>query len=179
MARSLLMNTSPGHIATFTYQGNNSLFTMYVDFNSNIGIKADYINNGNDTTTVSVYATALEKRPTMIQFEGVSELNGHLTNIDYINFTTLTSLYKIFYGAQYLTNLNTAYITIKNTIDISYANLDSFSIQSIINSLYDYSGNSSIAASERTIYVGNLSISNAQKTQIANKNWILSTSSQT
>ena len=49
----------------------------------------------------------------------------------------------------------------------------------IINSLYDYSGNSSIAASERTIYVGNLSISNAQKTQIANKNWVLSTSSQT
>lgn len=179
MASSLLMNISPGHIATFTYQGNNSLFTMYVDFNSNIGIKADYINNGNDTTTVSVYATALEKRPTMIQFEGVSELNGHLTNIDYINFTTLTSLYKIFYGAQYLTSLNTAYITIKNTIDISYTNLDAFSIQSIINSLYDYSGNSSIAASERTIYVGSLSVSDAQKTQIANKNWILSTNSQT
>ena len=179
MARSLLMSTSPGHIATFTYQGNNSLFTMYVDFNSNIGIKADYINNGNNTTTVSVYATALEKRQTMIQFEGVSELNGHLTNIDYINFTTLTSLYEIFYNAQYLTSLNTAYITIKNTIDISYTNLDAFSIQSIINSLYDYSGNSSIAASERTIYVGSLSVSDAQKTQIANKNWILSTSSQT
>ena len=178
MARSLLMNTSPGHIATFTYQGNNSLFTMYVDFNSNIGIKADYINNGNNTTTVSVYATALEKRPTMIQFEGVSELNGHLTNIDYINFTTLTSLYKIFYNAKYLTSLNTAYITIKNTIDISYTKLDSFSIQSVIDSLYNYSG-SNIAASERTIYVGSLSVSNAQKTQIANKNWVLSTSSQT
>ena len=179
MARNLLMSTSPGHITTFTYQGNDSCFTMYVDFNSNIGIKADYINNGNNTTTVSVYTTALEKRPTMIQFEGVSEFNSHLISIDYINFTTLTSLYKMFYNAQYLTSLNTAYITIKNTIDISYTNLDAFSIQSIINSLYDYSGNSSIAASERTIYIGNLSISNTQKTQIANKNWILSTSSQT
>ena len=179
MARNLLMSTSPCHITTFTYQGNDSCLTMYVNFTSIIRIKANYINNGNNTTTVSVYATALEKRPTMIQFEGVSEFNSHLINIDYINFTTLTSLYKIFYNAQYLTSLNTAYITIKNTIDISYTNLDAFSIQSIINSLYDYSGNSSIAASERTIYVGNLSISNAQKTQIANKNWILSTSSQT
>lgn len=177
MARSLLMNISPGHITTFTYQGNDSCFTMYVDFNSNIGIKANYINNGNNTTTVSVYATALEKRPTRIQFEGVSDFNSRLINIHYINFTTLTSLYKIFYGAQYLTSLNTAYITIKNTIDISYTNLDSFSIQSIINSLYDYSGNSSIAASERTIYVGSLSISDAQKTQISNKNWILKTTS--
>ena len=178
MARSLLMSTSPGHITTFTYQGNDSCFTMYVDFNSNIGIKANYINNGNNTTTVSVYATALEKRPTMIQFEGVSEFNSHLINIDYINFTTLTSLYKMFYNAQYLTSLNTAYITIKNTIDISYTKLDSFSIQSVIDSLYNYSG-SNIAASERTIYVGSLSVSNAQKTQIANKNWVLSTSSQT
>ena len=59
------------------------------------------------------------------------------------------------------------------------SNFDKAAIQSIINSLYDYSGNSSIAASERTIYVGSLSISNAQKTQIANKNWVLSTSSQT
>ena len=49
----------------------------------------------------------------------------------------------------------------------------------IINSLYDYSGNSSIAASERTIYIGSLSVTNKQKTQIANKNWVLSTSSQT
>ena len=49
----------------------------------------------------------------------------------------------------------------------------------IINSLYDYSGNSSIAASERTIYVGSLSVTNKQKAQIADKNWILSTSSQT
>ena len=179
MARSLLMNISPGHITTFTYQGNDSLFTMYVDFNSNIGIKADYINNGNNTTTVSVYATALEKRPTMIQFEGVSEFNSHLISINYINFTTLTSLYKMFYNAQYLTSLNTAYITIKNTIDISYTNLDSFSIQSIINSLYNYSGDNSIAASERTIYVGSLSVTNKQKAQIADKNWILSTSSQT
>ena len=178
MARSLLMNVPPDHITTYTYQGKDSCFTMYVDFNSDIGIKADYINNGNNTTTVSVYATALEKRPTMIQFEGVSELNGHLTNIDYINFTTLTSLYKIFYNAKYLTSLNTAYITIKNTIDISYTKLDSFSIQSVIDSLYNYSG-SNIAASERTIYVGSLSVSNAQKTQIANKNWVLSTSSQT
>ena len=178
MARNLLMSTSPGHITTFTYQGNDSCFTMYADFNSDIGIKADYINNGNNTTTVSVYATALEKRPTMIQFEGVSEFNSHLINIDYINFTTLTSLYKMFYNAQYLTSLNTAYITIKNTIDISYTKLDSFSIQSVINSLYNYSG-SNIAASERTIYVGSLSVSNAQKTQIANKNWVLSTSSQT
>ena len=48
----------------------------------------------------------------------------------------------------------------------------------IINSLYDYSGNSSIAASERTIYVGSLSVFDEQKTQIANKNWVLSTSSQ-
>ena len=48
----------------------------------------------------------------------------------------------------------------------------------IINSLYDYSGNSSIAASKRTIYVGSLSVSDEQKTQIANKNWVLSTSSQ-
>ena len=179
MARSLLMNVPPGHITTFTYQGNDSCFTMYVDFNSDIGIKADYINNGNNTTTVSVYATALEKRPTMIQFEGVSEFNSHLINIDYINFTTLTSLYKMFYNAQYLTSLNTVYITIKNTIDISYTNLDSFSIQSVIDSLYDYSGNSSIAASERTIYVGSLSVSNKQKAQIADKNWVLSTSSQT
>ena len=178
MARSLLMSTSPGHITTFTYQGNNSLFRMYVDFNSDIGIKAKYTNNGNDTTTVSVYATALEKRPTMIQFEGVSELNGHLVSIDYVNFTTLTSLYKIFYGAQYLTSLNTAYITIKNTIDISYTNLDSASIQSIINSLYDYSGNYSVAISNRTIFVGNLSLTDTQKTQISNKNWILLTSSQ-
>ena len=177
MARSLLMSTSPGHITTFTYQGNDSCFTMYVDFNSNIGIKANYINNGNNTTTVSVYATALEKRPTRIQFEGVSDFNSHLINIHYINFTTLTSLYKIFYGAQYLTSLNTAYITIKNTIDISYTNLDSFSIQSIINSLYNYSGNNSIAASERTIYVGSLNISNSQKTQISNKNWVLKTTS--
>ena len=177
MARNLLMSTSPGHITTFTYQGNDSCFTMYVDFNSDIGIKADYINNGNNTTTVSVYATALEKRPTRIQFEGVSDFNSHLINIHYINFTTLTSLYKIFYGAQYLTSLNTAYITIKNTIDISYTNLDSFSIQSIINSLYNYSGNNSIAASERTIYVGSLNISNSQKTQISNKNWVLKTTS--
>lgn len=176
MARSLLMNISPGHITTFTYQGNDSCFTMYVDFNSNIGIKANYINNGNNTTTVSVYATALEKRPTRIQFEGVSDFNSRLINIHYINFTTLTSLYKIFYGAQYLTSLNTAYITIKNTIDISYTNLDSFSIQSIINSLYNYSG-SNIAASERTIYVGSLNISNSQKTQISNKNWVLKTTS--
>ena len=179
MARNLLMSTSPGHITTFTYQGNDSCFTMYVDFNNNIGIKADYINNGNNTTTVSVYAAGLEKRPTMMQFEGVSEFNSHLINIDYINFTTLTSLYKIFYNAQYLTSLNTAYITIKNTIDISYTNLDSFSIQSIINSLYNYSGDNSIAASERTIYVGSLSVTNKQKAQIADKNWILSTSYQT
>ena len=177
MARSLLMNVPPGHITTFTYQGKDSCFTMYVDFNSNIGIKADYINNGNDTTTVSVYATALEKRPTMIQFEGVSDFNSRLINIHYINFTTLTSLYKIFYGAQYLTSLNTAYITIKNTIDISYTKLDSFSIQSIIDSLYNYSGSNSIAASERTIYVGSLNISNNQKTQISNKNWVLKTTS--
>ena len=115
MARNLLMSTSPGHITTFTYQGNDSCFTMYVDFNSDIGIKADYINNGNNTTTVSVYATALDKKPTMIQFEGVSEFNSHLISINYINFTTLTSLYKMFYNAQYLTSLNTAYITIKNT----------------------------------------------------------------
>ena len=179
MARNLLMSTSPGHITTFTYQGNDSCFTMYVDFNSDIGIKADYINNGNNTTTVSVYATALDKKPTMIQFEGVSEFNSHLISINYINFTTLTSLYKMFYNAQYLTSLNTAYITIKNTIDISYTNLDSFSIQSIINSLYNYSGDNSIAASERTIYVGSLSVTNKQKAQIADKNWILSTSSQT
>ena len=33
----------------------------------------------------------------------------------------------------------------------------------IINSLYDYSDNTSIAASEKTIYVGSLSVSNAQK----------------
>lgn len=178
MARSLLMNISPGHITTFTYQGNDSCFTMYVDFNSNIGIKANYINNGNNTTTVSVYATALEKRPTRIQFEGVSDFNSRLINIHYINFTTLTSLYKIFYGAQYLTSLNTAYITIKNTIDISYTNLDAFSIQSIVNSLYNYSG-SNIAASERTIYVGSLSISNSQKTQISDKNWVLKTTSST
>ena len=178
MARNLLMSTSPGHITTFTYQGNDSCFTMYVDFNTDIGIKADYINNGNNTTTVSVYATALDKKPTRIQFEGVSDFNSRLINIHYINFTTLTSLYKIFYGAQYLTSLNTAYITIKNTIDISYTKLDSFSIQSVIDSLYNYSG-SNIAASERTIYVGSLSVSNAQKTQIANKNWVLSTSSQT
>lgn len=177
MARSLLMSTSPGHITTFTYQGNNSLFRMYVDFNSDIGIKAKYTNNGNDTTTVSVYATALEKRPTMIQFEGVSELNGHLISIDYVNFTTLTSLYKIFYGAQYLTSLNTAYITIKNTIDISTTSLDAFSIQSIINSLCDYSGSSSIAESNRTICVGSLNITDNQKTQISNKNWVLKTSS--
>ena len=111
MARSLLMNIPPCHITTFTYQGNDSCFTMYVDFNNDIGIKADYINNGNNTTTVSVYAAGLEKRPTMIQFEGVSEFNSHLISIDYINFTTLTSLYKIFYNAQYLTSLNTAYIT--------------------------------------------------------------------
>ena len=176
MARNLLMSTSPCHITTFTYQGNDSCFTMYVDFNSDIGIKADYINNGNNTTTVSVYATALEKRPTMIQFEGVSEFNSHLINIDYINFTTLTSLYKMFYGTQYLTSLNTAYITIKNTIDISYTNLDAFSIQSVIDSLYNYSG-SNIAASERTIYVGSLSVTNKQKTQISNKNWILKTTS--
>ena len=179
MARNLLMSTSPGHITTFTYQGNDSCFTMYVDFNSDIGIKADYINNGNNTTTVSVYATALDKKPTMIQFEGVSEFNSHLISMNYINFTTLTSLYKMFYNAQYLTSLNTAYITIKNTIDISYTNLDSFSIQSIINSLYNYSGDNSIAASERTIYVGSLSVTNKQKAQIADKNWILSTSSQT
>ena len=178
MARSLLMNVPPGHITTFTYQGNDSCFTMYVDFNSDIGIKANYINNGNNTTTVSVYATALEKRPTMIQFEGVSDFNSRLISIHYVNFTTLTSLYKIFYNTKYLTSLNTAYITIKNTIDISYTKLDSFSIQSVINSLYNYSG-SNIAASERTIYVGSLSVSNAQKTQIANKNWVLSTSSQT
>lgn len=177
MARSLLMNTSPGHITTFTYQGNDSLFRMYVDFNSDIGIKAKYTNNGNNTTTVSVYATALEKRPTMIQFEGVSELNGHLISIDYVNFTTLTSLYKIFYGAQYLTSLNTAYITIKNTIDISTTSLDAFSIQSIINSLCDYSGSSSIAESNRTICVGSLNITDNQKTQISNKNWVLKTSS--
>ena len=177
MARNLLMSTSPGHITTFTYQGNDSCFTMYVDFNTDIGIKADYINNGNNTTTVSVYATALDKKPTRIQFEGVSDFNSRLINIHYINFTTLTSLYKIFYGAQYLTSLNTAYITIKNTIDISYTKLDSFSIQSVINSLYNYSGNSSIAASERTIYVGSLSISNSQKTQISNKNWVLKTTS--
>ena len=54
MARSLLMNTSPGHITTFTYQGNDSCFTMYVDFNTDISIKAKYTNNGNNTTTVSV-----------------------------------------------------------------------------------------------------------------------------
>ena len=179
MARSLLMNTSPGHITTFTYRGNDSCFTMYVDFNSDIGIKADYINNGNNTTTVSVYDKKKKKRPTMIQFEGVSKFNSRLISIHYINFTTLTSLYKMFYDAQYLTSLNTSYITIKNTIDISYTNLDAFSIQSIINSLYDYSGNSSIAASERTIYVGSLYVTNKQKTQIANKNWVLSTSSQT
>ena len=40
----------------------------------------------------------------------------------------------------------------------------------IINSLYDYSGNSSIVVSKRTIYIGSLSAFNAQKTQIANKN---------
>lgn len=177
MARNLLMSTSPCHITTFTYQGNDSCLTMYVNFTSIIRIKANYINNGNNTTTVSVYAAGLEKRPTMIQFEGVSDFNSRLINIHYINFTTLTSLYKIFYGAQYLTSLNTAYITIKNTIDISYTKLDSFSIQSIINSLYNYSGNSSIAASERTIYVGSLSISNNQKTQISNKNWVLKTTS--
>ena len=33
----------------------------------------------------------------------------------------------------------------------------------IINSLYDYSGNSSIVVSERTIYVESLGASNAQK----------------
>ena len=177
MARSLLMNVPPNHITTYTYQGKDSCFTMYVDFNTDISIKAKYTNNGNNTTTVSVYAAPLNRKPTRIQFEGVSDFDSRLINIDYINFTTLTSLYKIFYGTQYLTSLNTAYITIKNTIDISYTNLDSFSIQSIINSLYDYSGNSSIAASERTIYVGSLSISNAQKTQISNKNWILKTTS--
>ena len=178
MARNLLMSTSPCHITTFTYQGNDSCFTMYVNFNSNIGIKANYINNGNNTTTVSVYTTPLNRKPTKIRFEGVSSFDSRLINIDYVNFTTLTSLYKIFYGAQYLTSLNTAYITIKSTIDISYTKLDSFSIQSVIDSLYNYSG-SNIAASERTIYVGSLSVTNKQKAQIADKNWILSTSSQT
>ena len=179
MARSLLMNVPPNHITTYTYQGKDSCFTMYVDFNTDISIKAKYTNNGNNTTTVSVYTAPLNRKPTRIQFEGVSDFDSRLINIDYVNFTTLTSLYKIFYNAKYLTSLNTAYITIKSTIDISYTNLDSFSIQSIINSLYNYSGNSSIAASERTIYVGSLSISNSQKTQISNKNWILKTSSQT
>ena len=177
MARSLLMNVPPGHITTYTYQGKDSCFTMYVDFNTDISIKAKYTNNGNNTTTVSVYTAPLNRKPTRIQFEGVSDFDSRLINIDYVNFTTLTSLYKIFYNAKYLTSLNTAYITIKSTIDISYTNLDSFSIQSIINSLYNYSGNSSIAASERTIYVGSLSISNSQKTQISNKNWILKTTS--
>ena len=178
MARSLLMNVPPGHITTYTYQGKDSCFTMYVDFNTDISIKAKYTNNGNNTTTVSVYTAPLNRKPTKIRFEGVSSFDSRLINIHYVNFTTLTSLYKIFYNAQYLTSLNTAYITIKNTIDISYTKLDAFSIQSIINSLYDYSDNSNIAASERTIYVGSLSVSNAQKTQIANKNWVLSTSSQ-
>ena len=177
MARSLLMNVPPDHITTYTYQGNDSCFTMYVDFNTDINIKAKYTNNGNNTTTVSVYTAPLNRKPTKIRFEGVSSFDSRLINIDYVNFTTLTSLYKIFYNAKYLTSLNTAYITIKNTIDISYTKLDSFSIQSVIDSLYNYSG-SNIAASERTIYVGSLSVSNAQKTQIANKNWVLSTSSQ-
>ena len=178
MARCRLMNVPPIHITTYTYQGKDSCFTMYVDFNTDISIKAKYTNNGNNTTTVSVYTAPLNRKPTKIQFEGVSDFNSRLINIDYVNFTTLTSLYKIFYNAKYLTSLNTAYITIKNTIDISYTKLDSFSIQSVIDSLYNYSG-SNIAASERTIYVGSLSVSNAQKTQIANKNWVLSTSSQT
>ena len=39
MARSLLMNVPPNHITTYTYQGNDSCFTMYVDFNSDIEIK--------------------------------------------------------------------------------------------------------------------------------------------
>ena len=178
MARSLLMNVPPNHITTYTYQGKDSCFTMYVDFNTDISIKAKYTNNGNNTTTVSVYTAPLNRKPTRIQFEGVSDFDSRLINIDYVNFTTLTSLYKIFYNAKYLTSLNTAYITIKSTIDISYTNLDSFSIQSVIDSLYNYSG-SNIAASERTIYVGSLSVTNKQKTQISNKNWILKTSSQT
>ena len=42
------MNVPPGHITTFTYQGNDSCLTMYVNFTSIIRIKANYINNGNN-----------------------------------------------------------------------------------------------------------------------------------
>ena len=66
MARSLLMNISPGHITTFTYQGNDSCFTMYVDFNSDIGIKADYINNLNKIYLyLSVFNFSQSKRITI------------------------------------------------------------------------------------------------------------------
>lgn len=175
MARNLMMNNSPVHVATYTYHGYNSLFRMYVDFNSNFGLKAKYVRNGDNTTTVSLYTLKLDQRPTNIQFEGINNIYGYLTDVSYINTSSLTSLYKIFYNAQHLTSLNTAYITIKNTIDISDTNLDSFSIQSIINSLYNYSGNNSVSESDRTIYIGNLDITDDQKKQISDKNWILKT----
>lgn len=176
MSRNLMVNRSPLLIASFTYNGSSSLFTMTVD--ENMGVRAKYKNNGDGTVTVNIYATSLDTRPTNIQFEGVSN-NGYITNISYMNFATLTSLYRMFYGIKNLTSLNTAYITINSSIDISDTNLDSDSIQSVINSLCNYSGNSSIAESNRTIYVGSLNITDNQKTQISNKNWVLKTTSST
>lgn len=176
MSRNLMVNRSPLLIASFTYHGSSSLFTMTVD--ENMGVRAKYKNNGDGTVTVNIYATSLDTRPTNIQFEGITD-NGYVTNIDYMNFATLTSLYRMFYGIKNLTSLNTAYITINSSIDISDTNLDSNSIQSVINSLYNYSGNNSIAESNRTIYVGSLNITDNQKTQISNKNWVLKTTSST
>ena len=63
MARSLLMNVPPNHITTYTYQGKDSCFTMYVDFNTDISIKAKYTKKGNYTSSVSVYTVPLNFFP--------------------------------------------------------------------------------------------------------------------